>query len=240
MRFVVAIVLLMAVGCSSGPGTKPQAPAAEQAGSEESSTVSENACPAGIGAQAGDPAIAQILAPGGGALVVCGNVVEHVARNRMIATEFEIHYLKPADDRSDFLLQVESSERREILIDEANGKMVLTEAVPGAPDVALFTQEVVCRDEGCVLEPLRCAFRASAVGDRAKLGAAVKDPRALMNSSEGQTRLALAALSGESRAVHVFMDKRNPGLSGELAESFDKTRQMIVVATDLCGKKGSR
>lgn len=237
MKKILCVLLAFGLSaCSSAPVAQ-KSPEAQTP--DDGAQSSAGSCPAGIGARAGDAPIAQLFAPGGGILVVCGGLLENLGKGRLIASEFEVHYLVPADDRSDFLLQIEASETREIFVDEANSKIVLTESVPGASDVPLFLQEAVCREEGCVLEPMSCAFRANAVGDRGKL-VGVKDPRALLNKAEGQTRLLLAALSGDERAKQIFMDKRDPGLDGELAESYERMRQIVAIARDLCGKSSSR
>lgn len=235
-KAVYALVALGLSGCTSAPVQKEQAALVAEA---PEAVASSGLCPAGIGARAGDAPIAQLYAPGGGVLVVCGTALEQTGRSRLLASEFELHYLVPADDRADFLLQLEASETREIFVDEANSKIVLTESVPGAPEIPLFTQEAVCRDDGCVLEAMSCVFRPLSVGDRGRLEG-VKEPRSLLRTPEGQTRLVLAALAGDERAKRMFMDKRDPGLSGELAESYEQLRQVVAVSSNLCAKNSSR
>lgn len=233
MKSSVFVVLVMCLGCATGP---PRSAPTELStvSSDSSQRDSGTACPAGIGSREGDDPIAHLFAPGGGHLLVCGSVLEHRTRTRLLATEFEIYYVVPVDDRRDFILQIEASENREILVEEAEGRITLIQGVPGMEERALFRQRIVCRDDGCLAEAVECAFQRETIGDQMTLKNE-KDPTSLLGTIPGQTRLLIAALHGDRAASNLLARGSATIRDGEVVENLHRVQAIHKMSREICG-----
>ncbi len=165
-------------------------------------------------------------------LVACGKLEQELSETVFVLSNFRLVNVHWADQKVSVIVDLKENEHREVLWDTSGQRVLLFEDVPLEKKLPLFSQEISCKSGSCSISDKVCLFRKDekAFVDPLK----TTDLNPLMNETDGQVKILLAALSDFKPAIEVYRNRTPQSVDSKVAESFRLRKSQLLQAELIC------